>query len=447
MAKKVINGFSRYLRTQEKNSVVAVFHELHPEPIYITRSRWELFTQIKKDPALCKKMIGRKLIVDSVQDDRELEQTQALFENKLDRTSILYLMLTQHCNLSCGYCPIPDLAKKYGKRLMSIEDTKAGVDLWSRHLRDNFDPETEYCVIFYGGEPLLNKKAILPIAGYIKDRIVSGDLPGGIRLILSTNATLVDENVIEICRDLRVTVTVGIDGFNPQQNADRIYSDSGQSLDQVIENIRRLVKGGVTTCASVSITPSNLDSIDDLYNFFRDLGVKKFGFNFLKGRALSRYNGVNEEDFLRQASQKVIRAYEISGLENFEYQMEKKILAFRSQQFYPLDCTCYGSQIVVQPDGQITNCPFYRNDMGHVRQINRDFRIWKTSTVKKWRKRLPLYNQAYANYDAKSLCGGGCAWNNIDLNGKVMEIDMASWIFSEEVFDFLLWSECREVLR
>jgi radical SAM protein with 4Fe4S-binding SPASM domain len=124
-----------------------------------------------------------------------------------------------------------------------------------------------------------------------------------------------------------------------------------------------------------------------------------------------------------------------------DYQMEKKVEAFHGQDFFPVDCTCYGNQLVVLANGQVSNCPFAREELGAVQGLSSDFRIWDTSVVAEWRKRLPLYHPGFHDDDFKSLCGAGCAWGCRELTGDLMAMDESSRVFTQEVFDELIWSK------
>ncbi len=125
---------------------------------------------------------------------------------------------------------------------------------------------------------------------------------------------------------------------------------------------------------------------------------------------------------------KAVMEYSKTHKRGFEYQLEKKLDAFERKDFFPHDCTCYGSQLVIQPDGQISNCPFFKTGFGHVNEVNDNFRIWNQPLVKEWRKRLPLYHQEFKNNDAKAMCGAGCAWSSKELHGD-LSVDQSSRIF------------------
>jgi len=438
---------SRYLKIREKNGFVAIFHELHPDPVYCKKDEWVRFEKEiaeHSDDNLFRMLHKRFLLVASDLDDTlEFEEASVHLEQKLNQPTILYLMMAQECNLACKYCPFSKTAEKYGRNTMlSEEDAFAGINLWKNHLDEVYDSNKQYFIVFYGGEPLLNKKVIKKVLQYVEELSCSGKLiDKNLNFAISTNGILFDHQMIELCKEYNILVTVGLDGPTAKYNDFRVDPIGQETFDETVLSIKSLVKNGIRTCASVSITPTNVDQIKNYGEFFEGLGVEKFGFNFLKGRLLLESIPFEEvKDFYLKASKGIIENAKLQRKKNFEFQMEKKIVAFETGDFFPIDCTCYGNQIVIQPNGQISNCPFFRSELGHVRSINPDFRIWDTRVVKEWRRRLPLYYKGFRDMDSKSLCGGGCAWSSYKLNGSFLAIDEASKIFTQEVFNELIWS-------
>lgn len=432
--------WSQYLRTKEKDGIVAVFHELHPDPLFCSSEQWgNLVAGITEgSEMLINDLKQRRLLIDTLENDRqEFEAVATSFERKLNQPTILYLMTAQGCNLNCKYCPVPEIAKKYGESILSAEDAFAGIDLWEEHLKDVYDPSLQYFVIFYGGEPLLNKEVIKTSLGYLQTKKDAGSLPANLSIMIATNGILIDEEIIALCKEYEVMVAVGLDGPKSSNDVLKVDCNGVGTFDRIVATIRLLVQNNIRTFASVSITPHNIDQITEYSEFFSELGVEKFGFNFLKGRLLLEVVGRDGLDsYYKQASRGVIENARRQSRPGFEYQMEKKQTAFDSKDFFPVDCTCYGNQLVIQPDGQISNCPFSKTWLGHVKEVGKDFRIWNQSIVKKWRERLPLYHHG----EAKAVCGGGCAWSSNELKGDPIAVDDSSRIFSEEVLNELIWS-------
>lgn len=432
--------WSLYLRTRNRDKVVAIFHELHPDPIYCSSGQWNKIINGNTDGAemLIDDLKERKLIVESREDDlREFESVSSCIERRLNQPTTLYLMTAQGCDFGCGYCPVPEIARKHGSALLSVEDAKAGIDLWQEHLNDVYDSSLQYFVIFYGGEPLLNKETIRASLAHLKMKKETGLLPAGINNMMVTNGNLIDAEVISLCQEYSIMVAVGLDGPKDINDGLRVDSSGHGTFDRIVATIKLLVENKVRTFGSASITPYNIDQISEYSSLFRELGVDKFGFNFLKGRNLLDLVGVDGlENYYRKAARGVIENARQQSFPHFEYQMEKKQLAFDNRDFYPVDCTCLGNQLVIQPDGQVGNCPFYKSWLGHVRDVGKDFRIWEQPIVKEWRKRLSIYHPG----EAKALCGAGCAWSMGELKGDMLAVDDSSKIFSEEVFNELIWA-------
>lgn len=432
---------SKYLRTLEKDGVVAVFHELSPSPIFLKRQIWNTVVSSGLIPLyLQPEFISKGLLIQSESEDVvAFKKAEKYLLSKLSHVTILYLMTAQGCDFNCGYCPVPRIAKRFGESKLSTQAARAGIDLWLKH-HDTVDDDRDHFVIFYGGEPLLNKEVIYDALEYL-DCLRNKDLlPVKIHYMVATNGVGVDDRFIEACIRYDVSVAVGLDGDKNANDAMKVDLRGNPTYDRIISVIHRLVRAGIQTYSSCSITPFNIDSIHEMSAFFKNLGVKKFGFNFLKGQNLIDLVGIDGvEDYYRRASRAVITNARTQCDAGFESQMEKKALAYFKGDYFPLDCTCYGSQLVVQPDGQISNCPFYKARLGDVCSVGDTFRIGEQSIVHKWRQRLPLYHDGIA----KMLSGGGCVSGLLDQHNNKLITDIGSQIFAEEVLNEFVWNTYR----
>lgn len=258
--------FSQYLRCRQKDSDVALFHELHPEPVYCAKAEWESFSKDVTASAGCAlygALVDRKLLISSPADDAEdLRVVTERLVARLNQPRILYLMLAQGCNFACRYCPIPALAQRYGETLLSTEDAFAGIDLWLAHLRDAGDSAHDCYIIFYGGEPLLNKEIMVAMLRYLAQVRSSGHLSGrDLHFLLCTNGSLFDREMIQCCKEHDVKVVVGIDGPASLHDRFRVDREGHGTYEAVARTIQLLATEGIRVYASVSITPSNVDCL------------------------------------------------------------------------------------------------------------------------------------------------------------------------------------------
>jgi uncharacterized protein len=436
--------FSRYLRSRAKGSWTAIFHELHPEPWHIPASLWQHIRDSESLPPLVtEELRQRGLIVTSPdEDDAAWAAAHRDLTARLDRASILYLVLVQGCNFSCSYCPIPELARETGNQFMAPGTALAAIDMWARHIQDDRATGSEYCAILYGGEPLMNKPALTAAIGYIRRLQGSGDLPGdNLTIMVCTNGVLIDAQLARFFRQQRVSVAVGCDGPADDHDAIRRDAYGNGTYAQVAEAIKTLVAHDVTTFASASITPRNLPRISEFSNFFAGLGIAKFGFNFLRGKLLFRLVPPERlAEYYDQATDGVLANFASAGSRHLEYQVERKHLAMLERRYFPTDCNGYGNQLVIDPRGQIGHCPFLPADPDSVHTALPGFRISRQPLARQWRARLPLYNPACSPCDAKSICGGGCAWNAQELKSDPLAIDDAMCLLTRKIFDQLIWA-------
>ncbi len=445
---------SRFAQVLEKEELVVLVHKLYPEPLYLSAIKWfdileSLPYGFASNQEIISELVSRRLLIDNDgTDKKELATAREKAMHILSRPTILYLMMSQECNFSCNYCPTPALTEKYGKRLLSFEDAVAGIKLWQKHISEYPPDGNPYFLIFYGGEPLLNREVMEQLLPYIANEQETGRFSNKLELMLCTNGSLIDENLSKLLARYRVTVAVGIDG--PQEHNDRIRiaNDGSPTFIGIEYIIRQLVKDGIRVVASVTMTPANVGHLSEYPKLLQDMGVAKFGFNLMKGKALlSALRGESMEDYCKTAAHGILCGLKdmTENGEFYEYQLEKKMMVLRNASPFSVDCTCYGNQLVIQPDGQVSNCPFLRCDQGHVQSLPETFRICDTETVKAWRKRLSvLEDSVIANMENNLFNGGGCAWSSRELYGDAAVEDKSNNIFSKEVMYELIWRSCPE---
>ncbi|MBP9715622.1 MAG: radical SAM protein [Candidatus Pacebacteria bacterium] len=437
--------FSRFLKFYENEESVGIFHQINPDPIVLKKSNWESF---KKDPSsyprLKKIFTERGLIIkDDFEDEKLINESKMELINRLNDPKILYLMTAQHCNIKCDYCPIPEIAKNKGNNLLSKENAIMGLELWFNHIKS-----TNYTgplwLIFYGGEPLLNFTVIKEVVDYLQEKKQRVIFPN-INIMIATNGLLINEEIMFFFKKYNFFVSIGIDGFTPETNSKRLNSAENDTSFNLISKIKTMSDMGITIGASVSITEDNLNEIKNFSTKLNEIGVTDFGFNFLKGKALENLK-ISNGEYFKRASNAIIENYQMSEGKSIDAQINRKINSYNDNLPFPADCTCYGNQIVIQADGYITNCPFYRNDIKHISEVDKNFLIHETKEVQDWRNRLPLLNDKYLKESSMSLCGGGCTWSQLDQNKEMLTIDENQFIFSEITLKYLIFKTQEEEL-
>jgi len=190
----------------------------------------------------------------------------------------LVLNVTSKCNLSCGYC------YEYGEdriveattkpRFMNEEIARQSVDF----MFSESDDSPTVNLTFFGGETLMNFKVLKSALAYARER--AGALGKEVNSSLTTNATLLREEVIDWIVENDVGVTVSIDGAREQQDKHRTFSNGMGSYDIIIPNIKQLLARHRRrpVGARVTLTGQNLDVVSIYKHLFEEIGFWEVGF-------------------------------------------------------------------------------------------------------------------------------------------------------------------------
>src|SRR5262249_4895812 len=126
----------------------------------------------------------------------------------------LVLNVANKCNLHCSYCYEPEGAK-YGSSpvQMDWETARTSVDFLFQKAGNN----REVNVIFFGGEALLNFKLMREVVDYAEEQ--GRERGKKVDFSLTTNGTLLSDEIIDFFQAHRFGLTVSIDG--PQELHDK----------------------------------------------------------------------------------------------------------------------------------------------------------------------------------------------------------------------------------
>jgi uncharacterized protein len=190
----------------------------------------------------------------------------------------LVLNVTSKCNLSCGYC------YEYGEdriveattkpRFMNEETARQSVDFLFTEAGES--PAVN--LTFFGGETLLNFKMLKSALAYARER--AEPMGKQVNASLTTNATLLREEIIDWIVENDVGVTVSIDGAREQQDKFRVFSNGMGSYDLVVPNIKELLRRHRRrpVGARVTLTGQNLDVASIYRHLYEELGFWEVGF-------------------------------------------------------------------------------------------------------------------------------------------------------------------------
>lgn len=447
--------YSYFSHQFTKDEVVALYHSLNVSTLFIPlwiakilrifKHGSTLGNILKNTPIdrqkdirkLIQKLCEQKFLVDVHYN--ELKDLQKIQKRYLTRPEIgiLYLLLTDNCNFRCAYCFIEGvLPKDYHFSLMSQKIAREAINLYSRTLSKNAGRKT---IIFYGGEPLINKKVFRFCLEYIQKLKDQNELPEEVAITINTNGSLITPGIAELMKKYNVAVSVSIDGPQKIHNKYRITSDGRGSFDKVIAGYKILKEKGVNTGISCTVGDHNIDQLTQIVKWFiSDLKIDFLGLNQftdIPGKPLS------SESYVRKFADATIQSFLIArenGL--YEDRMMRKVETFVEKRVYPFDCAGCGRQLVIMPNGQVGVCHAYTGTKEYftktkINKVNPD----KEPVWQEWCKRSPIGMPQCTDCPSLGICGGGCPYNAHVNFGTIWAKDHYFCIYAEKVLEWMIW--------
>lgn len=175
-------------------------------------------------------------------------------------TSLHIFVLTNICNMHCRYCQAQsENNDMYG--LMTKDTARKAVDIALQSPVDTLTFEMQ------GGEPLINYEVI-------KDLIEYAEAHKGKKSIIymiTTNGTLINDEIIEFFKKYKVSVSVSLDGSQRIQQYNRPMNNGEDSYKYIERNIPLLKANNIFGGAVLTSTNYSLlrwKEIIDTYNQF-----------------------------------------------------------------------------------------------------------------------------------------------------------------------------------
>ena len=257
----------------------------------------------------------------------------------------LTLHLTNKCNLNCEYCFV-----QHGNESMTREVAFAAVKF-------GMEDKKSSGLLFYGGEPLLEKQLIYDIAEHsidIKEK--TGHI---FYYKTTTNGTLLDEEFLKFSRDINMTLGFSHDGT--VQDDCRSFSTGGGTFDILEEKIPLVLKYQPYAVGMSVMAPSTVHNATKTIKFLFEKGFRyiTMSLNYdINAPWTKKHFAVLEEEYKKMAEMYITwtKAEEKFYLAPFEM----KILSHLKGEKYHADRHKLAhNQLSVAPDGKIFHSSKY----------------------------------------------------------------------------------------
>ncbi|MFA9397189.1 MAG: thioether cross-link-forming SCIFF peptide maturase [Clostridiaceae bacterium] len=347
--------------------------------------------------------------------DNNYEEIAKGFESGPNYIKALCLNVAHDCNLKCKYC-FADEGEYRGKReLMSFEVGKKAID----YVIERSGPRKNIEIDLFGGEPLLVFDTIKKIVDYGKE--VGEKNNKNIRFTMTTNCTLLNDEIMDYLNKNMVNIVLSIDGRKEVNDKVRVRADGTGTFDAILPKIKKMVEKrdkDKAYYARGTFTRENLDFSKDAL-FLADEGFKEIS---IEPVVLPNEHPLS----LREEDLPII----FEEYDNLYKEMVKRRAEGHEFNFYHFNidlnggpcvykrisgCGAGHEYVAVTPNGDIYPC--------HQFVGNEDFKMGSIYTdelredIALRFKKAHIYNKPECkNCWARFYCSGGCQANNYNFN-------------------------------
>jgi len=246
----------------------------------------------------------------------------SFIKNNINRVTFC---ITEQCNLRCRYCSYSGkflFQRTHSNRVIKYEVMKRAIDYFLNIAKN----KKEFCVSFYGGEPLLAFDLIKKIVHYIKSKYKNIDFT------ISSNGTLLNKKIINFLISNNFTIYISLDGPKDIHDEYRIFPNYNGSYDKIIDNlylIKNINEKYFNKNVFFMITVSPTCDVYKLKNFIdKSSLVKHYKINFVSTENSTLLDEIDSE------KKKVFNNSIKIMYENFKDSVIKGSLAKKDIVFY-----------------------------------------------------------------------------------------------------------------
>ncbi len=327
------------------------------------------------------------------------------------------LHVAHDCNLRCKYC-FADTGEFCGERmLMNFETGKKALDF----LMEKSGARKHLEVDLFGGEPLMNFDVVKKLVCY--GRELEKQYDKHIDFTITTNAVLLNDEMIEFINKEMYNVVISIDGRKEIHDAVRPTINGKGSYDIIVKNAKKLLAGRKNGEHYIrgTFTSNNIDFTNDIISLLDE------GFEMLSLEPVvlpsSDPLALGEEHIEKVKAEydKLAALYEKREAEGRHFTFFHFMIDLSGGPCLKKrlnGCGAGVEYVAITPDGDIYPCHQFVGEkdfcMGSVTTGEYDLSIRK-----KFEQCNTLTKPECRACWAKYYCSGGCAANAYKYNGDI----------------------------
>lgn len=298
----------------------------------------------------------------------------------------LRLEISHLCNGRCKYCLV------FGNNVEKIEvlDIKEfWAELTSREWFENIKS-----IFIIGGEPLLYFEEISFIMDNFKGRIS-----------FSTNATLLNEEMVKKFSKSNVGVYISLDGPTFEDNINRIYADKRYMYPDIIKGIDLLRKYNVDFGIFMVACKETIHKAKDMiFELDEKYSPSRIGYS------LPHWTPDYNEDLAQEFRDVMIELYQNRKKIKADIpQMSWRLNPLREGKIKKFSCGLHTTQTTILPDKSVVRCSKIDNEKDDLKLKVTNELLDKNSPIELSKDS----NSCCSKCIAVACCGGGCPFDGM----------------------------------
>lgn len=335
-----------------------------------------------------------------------------------DYIKAVCLNIIHGCNLRCKYCFADEGEYNGHKGVMSVETAKKAID----YVVKRSGPRRNIEIDLFGGEPTMIMDKVKEIIAYARENEKAWKK--NIRFTMTTNATLLTEEMMDFMDKEMGNIILSLDGRKEVNDNVRIKVDGSGSYDDILPNIKRMIEKRDKSkhyYVRGTFTEANTDFFEDVKAMvnegFREISIEpvvleKGHFLELKEEHLpeifENYDKLYDEMVRRKKEGDEFNFYHFNIDLNGGPCVYKRISG----------CGAGFEYVAITPQGEVYPChQFVGKEEFKLGSIYDD--TYDAELGKKFKK-AHIYNKPKCRECwARFYCSGGCQSNNFAFNGDM----------------------------
>lgn len=456
---------------QVSENHIGVFHPLSLEAAYFSRDTYALltffeaprlltyarrkFSCLKDIDALLDMLIKKRVLVEEdygYEEEIDSIGKRVILQMSRARLRSGTFVITERCNLNCGYCIVNNQMPQGHKRMqMSLETARDSALFFMRNAYSAKDSNGASKVRVFGGEPFLNFRALELITWIIRKcglRFKPEERP---MIALATNATLMTREIAQFLVRNRIIVGISLDGTGQAHDLQRKDIEGVGSFKNVLHGYRILKREGGSPSLICTVGTHNMRALPEIADFFATklkaravrFSLPNSPYPMMRDYAVSNggYNKNLPTAIMDELSFSLIKAFEIlRGYGIYEAEIGAHFNRNGTLRFRPYYCGSGRISLVFSPYGEIGRCFFWYSPrkyfFANLYKYKNIRDITQSPTMKSWQNRTPFTMKGCLFCPAISICGGGCAYQAEVTTGDFFGKDKLRCVFYKH---FLSW--------